>query len=71
MSTKHSNTCTRIFRRYDLTCPRCIELASGASARPGWNDHKRAAEQQHLAAIRAHDFRACEARNVVCTHFDY
>lgn len=69
--TKHKPECERVFNRYDLTCDRCVELNAGAKARPGWSDNKRREERQTLAAIRAHDFRACERANVVCTHFDW
>lgn len=36
MNTKHNNNCTRVFKNYDLTCPRCIELNNGSQARDGW-----------------------------------
>jgi len=32
----HTADCTRVFKRYDLSCPRCQELAHGAPARKGW-----------------------------------
>lgn len=39
--TKHAASCRRVWRRYDLDCPRCRELARGAAPRPGWGQHKR------------------------------
>ena len=38
MTTKtiHKNDCARVFKRYDVTCPRCIELINGSTARPAW-----------------------------------
>lgn len=38
--TKHSENCSRVFKNYDMTCPRCLELANGAAPRPGWGDRK-------------------------------
>ena len=35
-NTKHNNNCTRVFKNYDMTCPRCLELSQGATAREGW-----------------------------------
>ncbi len=29
--TRHSDTCERVWNRYDTTCPRCRELAAGAA----------------------------------------
>ena len=37
--TKHNATCTRAFARYDRNCPRCQELLTGATPRPGWSTH--------------------------------
>jgi len=71
MKTKHKPDCQRVFSRYDATCPRCQELANGSAPRAGWNDHQRRIEAMRAEAIRTHDFAACAAKNVVCTHFDY
>ncbi|MCK9370713.1 hypothetical protein M0R04_12460 [Candidatus Dojkabacteria bacterium] len=35
-NTKHIINCNRVFKNYDLTCPRCLELSKGATARDGW-----------------------------------
>ncbi len=32
----HKTDCGRVFKRYDLSCPRCQELAKGEPARAGW-----------------------------------
>ena len=71
MKTTHTAHCSRIFKRYDATCPRCQELAAGAAPRAGWNDLQKRQEAQRIKAIRAHDFTACAKTNVVCTHFDW
>lgn len=34
--TKHNDNCKRVFKKYDLTCPRCIELSQGEAPRQGW-----------------------------------
>lgn len=36
MNTKHKADCKRVFKNYDKTCPRCVELADGSKARDGW-----------------------------------
>ena len=67
----HKADCTRVFRRYDMTCPRCLELSHGEKPRAGWNDLAKRQEQIKIEAIRAHDFTACARKHVVCTCFDY
>lgn len=73
--TKHKADCKMTFGRKDATCPRCIELINGAPARAGWQQayfaRKARDEAQRSAAIAAHDFKACAARNIVCTCFDW
>lgn len=59
------------FGRKDPSCPRCQELLNGAEPRKAWGWRNKEAEAQKLAAIRSHDFAACAAKNVVCTHFDW
>lgn len=62
----HKTDCQRVFSRYDMTCPRCYQLANGAAPRRGWGATKKMFDAQHLAAVRAHD---CKASNCgpVCT----
>jgi len=36
MKTMHKAECKRVFSRYDVSCPRCLELKAGAAPRPGW-----------------------------------
>ena len=36
MNTKHKDECTRVFKKYDPTCPRCQELIKGSPPREGW-----------------------------------
>ena len=69
-TTKHSATCGRVYRRYDTTCPRCLELAAGAVPRCGWGDRARADERRQIAEIRAHDCRASGC-GPVCTFGDW
>jgi len=75
MNTKHKADCKMAFGRKDSSCPRCQELIAGASPREGWQKSYFAAKHNReaieLEAIRSHDFKACEAKNIVCTHFDY
>lgn len=54
MNTKHKSDCSRAFKNYDLSCPRCQELASGSKPRAGWSDHKRRFESDSITAIHAH-----------------
>ncbi len=59
------------FGRKEPGCPRCIELTAGYPARKGWGSRRKEEEARTLAAIRAHDFKACMEKNTVCTHFDW
>ena len=34
--TYHKEDCKRVFKNYDHSCPRCVELINGAEARKGW-----------------------------------
>ena len=56
--TKHKANCTRVFKHYDLTCPRCLELANGSKPRDGWQAaHYRLAahnEEMTRLSIAAH-----------------
>ena len=70
MATKHSDTCKRVFGRYDATCSRCQELATGATPRKGWGDHKRAMDAQRVREIAAHDCAKSHC-GPVCTAFDW
>ena len=71
MTPRHVTTCRKAFHHYDMTCPRCIELAHGAPARPGWSETAKRAAAARTEAIRTHDFSACAAKHVVCTCFDW
>ena len=64
--TKHSFNCERVFKNYDLKCPRCIELKNGGIARKGWGDWKKEHEKRHILAIRNHDCKLSNC-NVICT----
>jgi len=70
-NTKHKPDCVMAFGRKDETCPRCQELLNGAKPRAGWSSKRRQEEADRLQAIRNHNFAACTANNVVCTHFDW
>jgi hypothetical protein len=70
MKTAHRDGCTRVFKSYDLDCPRCQELASGAKPRRGWGDSKREFEAQSLRAIRTHDCKRAGC-GLVCTFGDW
>lgn len=68
--TYHKTECARVFKRYDTTCPRCQELASGAGARRGWGPSREQRDAQASAEIHAH-FTSEKHRaggcGVVCT----
>lgn len=65
---KHSHQV--IFGRRVDGCPRCEELKAGAPVRHGYGWQRKQDEARTLA-IRRHDFAACAAVNVVCTHFEW
>ncbi len=69
-TTKHAESCKRVFARYDIHCPRCRELMEGMGARKGWNDTKRRMEAEQIRAIREHDCRKSGC-GPVCTAFDW
>ena len=48
-ATKHSDTCIRVFAKYDMTCPRCQELAKGLPARDGWQKRYYEAKRKNEA----------------------
>lgn len=54
IKVKHSNDCKRVFGRYDMNCPRCVELSQGAPARAGWSDFRRQQDAIRERAIAAH-----------------
>ena len=73
-NTKHNLDCSRVFKNYDMSCPRCIELANGSKARSGWQGkyyaNKARQETQLRNALKNHD---CVKSNCgpVCTAFDW
>lgn len=53
--TKHSPDCKRVFKKYDPECPRCQELAAGASPRKGWQaDYYSRKQREESSRERAH-----------------
>ncbi len=74
--TKHSVSCSRVWKNYDMNCPRCIELAGGSKPRSGWNDGKKAAEAQRSAAIATffapggEYSRMTDVQKMCCTRFE-
>lgn len=75
MNTKHSNDCTRIFKRYDKNCPRCIELIHGSQARTGWQQayysQKKKDEENRSRWMDQHFASEQHKAEVVCTAFDW
>lgn len=69
-NTKHSPSCRRVFSRYDLTCPRCIELSTGSAPRQGWNSPRKAADLALSQAIANHDCKKSGCLPI-CTAFDW
>jgi hypothetical protein len=68
--TTHKEECKRVFKRYDQTCARCIELSRGEKAREGWGSLAKRNDEQRSLAIARHN---CTASNCgpVCTAFDW
>ncbi len=72
--TKHKEDCSRVFKNYDMTCPRCIELKNGSEPRQGWQTsyygNKAREEAQFIRQLKNHD---CVESNcgIVCTAFDW
>lgn len=66
----HSDNCSRVFKNYDMTCPRCQELANGSKARAGWNDTKLHQEAARSRAIQSHNCQASKCMSV-CVAFDW
>lgn len=70
---KHKADCSRVWKRYDATCPRCVELIAGADPRKGWgsrrvNDERQSVEiQKHFTSPR-HLSGEC---GLVCTYGDW
>ena len=52
--TKHSDACTRVFKNYDMSCPRCQELAQGSKARGGWQKSYYENKKRNDAVFSAH-----------------
>ena len=70
IGTTHKPDCSRVFKRYDLTCPRCQELSQGAQPRQRWGDRKRAGYERFVKDLKAHDCRKSQC-GPVCTAFDW
>jgi len=68
-TTKHSPDCRAAFGRRDAACPRCRELAAGATPR-GWAARAAREDAARAAAARAHDC-AKSGCGPVCTHGDW
>lgn len=68
--TKHKINCSRVFKNYDLSCDRCLELHQGDKPRDGWNTLKLKHEQQRSLEIRNHNCVLSHC-GPVCTAFDY
>jgi hypothetical protein len=77
--TNHKPDCSRVFRNYDASCPRCLELISGSKPREGWqtkyfafraqqDEQRSRAIEAHFAPGGPHDRRVC---GPVCTAFDW
>ena len=72
--TQHSTTCSRIFKNYDESCPRCLELKNGSKPRDGWQKgyftKKKENDERRLRAIKTHN---CDKSHCgpVCVAFDW
>ena len=74
IKTSHASNCSRVFKNYDLNCPRCIELKNGSTPRDGWQkayyNDKRVKEQRFLNAIKTHNCVQSKC-GPVCVAFDW
>jgi hypothetical protein len=70
MKVTHKPDCTRVFKRYDLTCPRCQELAQGKPAREGWGSFHARQDMIRIESIRTHNCQLAHC-GPVCTFGDW
>lgn len=74
MNTPHSYNCIRVFKNYDLNCPRCLELKSGSLPRAGWQQayfkNKIRDEAIRLHQIKTHDCKKNHC-GYICTAFEW
>lgn len=74
-NTKHNDNCTRVFKNYDLTCPRCLELKNGSQPRDGWQKRyyaTKAQESNNLQSQMARHYASeVHKQEIVCTAFDW
>jgi len=68
--TKHKADCNRVFKNYDKSCQRCLELSNGAAPRKAWGWHNKANAKQEARWLREHD---CHKSNCmsICTNGDW
>lgn len=52
--TKHSDNCKRVFKNYDMSCPRCKELSQGSKPRQGWQAQYFTKKAQNEKVWQAH-----------------
>lgn len=52
--TRHSWNCTKAWKNYDMSCPRCQELAGGAKARTGWGASRQQQDALRCVQIKRH-----------------
>jgi len=73
-NTAHNSDCSRVFKNYDLGCPRCLELKNGAPARDGWQKayytNKAVQEQNFTKALKNHNCTQSHC-GPVCVAFDW
>jgi hypothetical protein len=75
---QHKSDCKRVFKRYDLTCPRCVELSQGAEPRRGWGNSvayqlrvgRGPAYDSFVRELKSHDCKASGC-GPICTKFDW
>lgn len=68
--TTHKFDCKKAFKNYDMTCPRCLELAAGAAPRAGYGTGRKVEEARRLVSIKAHNCKQAGC-GPVCTAFDW
>lgn len=70
-ATKHNHDALPFGRKLAPgCCPRCDELRAGAPARKGWRNGRAQQDAARVAAVRAHDCKACGC-GPCCTYGDF
>lgn len=74
VETLHNQDCKMVFGRKDPSCPRCVELINGATARKGWQadyyGNKKLEDERRSKEIKEHDCTKAGCVSI-CTFGDW